>query len=144
MPIGGPRWSAGSIQFLVASGSPNSAAPLSVASNGAACAGNWDPTATLCNPGTSGIAIVTAVINGVSSPPTTVYVHQHVASIQITPARVHSTAVRLLFPRTNLAVPGYRLQQQWTDITNTVGPMTWSFSNTGVLTTDTTYHALSN
>jgi hypothetical protein len=65
-----------SIQFIVASGKPGASAPLSVASNGSACAGTWDPSATMCTPGTSGIAIVTAVIEGVSSPPTTVYVQQ--------------------------------------------------------------------
>src|SRR6266446_6240913 len=61
-----------SIQFIVVSGIPNASAPLSVASNGSACAGTWDPSATLCSAGTPGIAIVTAVIEGVSSPPTTV------------------------------------------------------------------------
>ncbi len=45
-----------SIQFIVESGSPNASAPLSVASNGSACAGAWDPTATLCTPGTPGMS----------------------------------------------------------------------------------------
>src|SRR5258708_22512832 len=65
-----------SIQFIVVSGNPNASAPLSVASNGFACAGTWDPTATICSAGTPGIAIVTAVIARDSSPPTTVYVPQ--------------------------------------------------------------------
>ena len=75
------------IQFTVVSGSPNAAAPFSVINNGSgsasSCAGTWDPTVTICSPGTPGIAIVTAVINGVSSAPTTVYVHQHIDSIQV-------------------------------------------------------------
>src|SRR4029077_7976222 len=54
-----------SIQFIVASGNPNASAPLSVASNGSACAGTWDPSATLCSAGTPGIAIVTAAVEGV-------------------------------------------------------------------------------
>ena len=45
-----------SIQFIVVSGNPNASAPLSVASNGSACAGTWYPTATLCSAGTPGIA----------------------------------------------------------------------------------------
>jgi len=126
----------GTIEFLVSSGNPNSAAPLSIASNGAACAGNWDPTATQCSPGTPGIAIVTAVINGVSSPPTTVYVHQHIDSIQITQAEA-------IPPQFDCFSQGQTWQFQGiaynnnVDITSTVGPMSWSFSNTGVLTTDT-------
>ncbi len=75
-----------SIQFIVESGSPNASAPLSVAPNGSACAGTWDPTATICTAGTPGIALVRAVIQGVSSPTTTVYVHQHIDSIRITQA----------------------------------------------------------
>jgi len=126
----------GTIEFLVSSGNPNSAAPLSIASNGAACAGNWNPNATQCSPGTPGIAIVTAVINGVSSPPTTVYVHQHIDSIQITQAEA-------IPPQFDCFSQGQTWQFQGiaynnnVDITNTVGPMSWSFSNTGVLTTDT-------
>jgi hypothetical protein len=126
----------GTIEFLVSSGNPNSAAPLSIASNGAACAGNWNPNATQCSSGTPGIAIVTAVINGVSSPPTTVYVHQHIDSIQITQAEA-------IPPQFDCFSQGQTWQFQGiaynnnVDISNTVGPMSWSFSNTGVLTTDT-------
>ena len=126
----------GTIEFLVSSGNPNSAAPLSIASNGAACAGNWNPNATQCSPGTPGIAIVTAVINGVSSPPTTVYVHQHIDSIQITQAEA-------IPPQFDCFSQGQTWQFQGiaynnnVDISNTVGPMSWSFSDTGVLTTDT-------
>ena len=126
------------IRFTVASGSPNAAAPLSVINNGAgsasSCAGQWDPTATICSPGTPGIALVTAVINGVSSPPTTVYVHQHIDSIQI----------QKIIP------PGpppqqydcFSQGQTWlfaavafsngVDITGSVGPVSWTSSNPGV------------
>src|SRR3981189_2922224 len=122
-----------SIQFIVVSGNPNASAPLSVASNGSASAGTWDPTATLCSPGTPGIAIVTAVIEGVSSPPTTVYVHQHVDSILITQAQTQP-------PQYACFSQGQTWQFQGTafsnnvDITNTVGPMNWSSSNGGVVT----------
>jgi hypothetical protein len=124
------------IQFVVASGSPNASAPLSVASNGSACAGTWDPTATMCSPGTSGIALVTAVINGVSSPPTTVYVHQHIDSIEVVQAET-------MPPPNDCFSEGQTWQFQGiaysnnVDITNTVGPMNWSSSNTGVVTVAT-------
>ena len=45
-----------SIQFVVVSGNPNASAPLSVAGNGNACAGTWDPAVAICSPGTPGIA----------------------------------------------------------------------------------------
>jgi hypothetical protein len=132
----------GSIEFLVASGSPNSAAPLSIAANGAACAGNWDPTATQCNPGTSGIAIVTALINGVSSPPTTVYVHQHIASIQVTQAESIPPQFDCFSQGQTWQFQAIAHNTNGQDITSTVGPMNWSFSNAGVLTTDPTVTTL--
>src|SRR5216684_2273677 len=122
-----------SVQFIVESGNPNASAPLSVASNGSACAGTWDPSATLCSAGTPGIAIVTAVVEGVSSPPTTVYVHQHVDSIQITQAETQP-------PPNDCFSQGQTWQFQGVaysnnvDITNTVGPMSWSLSNGVVVT----------
>ena len=123
------------IQFVVESGSPNTSAPLSVASNGNACAGTWDATITQCTPGTSGIAIVRAVTGGVSSPIATVYVHQHIDSIQIT---------RLPPPVPQQIYDCFTQGQTWlfaatalsnnVDITNTVGPVNWSTSNFGVAT----------
>jgi hypothetical protein len=76
------------IQFIVSVPPGTTTGPtISIASNGNACAGTWDATDSICNPGTPGPSTVTAVINGVSSPTTTVYVHQHVDSIQITQAQ---------------------------------------------------------
>jgi hypothetical protein len=128
----------GGIQFLVASGSPNSASPLSVASNGAACAGTWDTTATLCSPGTPGIAIVTAVISGVSSPPTTVYVHYHIDNIQISQAESIAPQFDCFSQGQTWQFQGVAHDSNKNDITNTVGPMIWEFSNSGVLSPDTT------
>src|SRR5271155_2067391 len=76
-----------SIQFVV--GVPPGAtgpSPLSIANNGNACAGTWDVSGAICSPGGSGIATVMAVINGASSPITTVYVHKAIDSIQIVSA----------------------------------------------------------
>ena len=126
------------IQFFVASGDPNAAAPLSVFNNGsgsaAACAGTWDSTATICSAGNPGIALVTAVINGVSSPPTTVYVHHHIDSIVIKSAETQP-------PQFDCFSQG----QIWhfqavafsnnVDISNSIGPLTWTSTNFGVVTT---------
>jgi hypothetical protein len=121
------------IQYVVESGSAVGSAPLSVASNGSACAGTWDINVAICSPGTSGIAYVTAVINGVSSPPTTVYVHQHVDSIKISNAESQQ-------PQHDCFSQGQTWIYQATaysnnvDITTSVGPMSWSSSNVGVVT----------
>jgi hypothetical protein len=132
---------AGSIEFLVKSGSPNFPSPLSIASNGNACAGSWDPTATLCSPGTPGIAIVTAVINGVSSPPTTVYVHQHIDNIQVTQAAAIKPQFECFSQGQTWQYQGIAYSNN-VDITNTVGPMTWTFSNADVVALSTTVTSL--
>src|SRR5271166_1251240 len=83
----------GAVQFQV--GVPPggaSPAPLSVASNGNACAGTWDPAVAICTAGQPGIAVVTALVDGVSSPPTTVYVHQHIDSLQVSSLQVTPTS----------------------------------------------------
>ena len=122
------------IQFVVASGSAGQSAPLAVASNGNACAGTWDASVAICSPGTSGIAIVTAVIEGVTSPPATVYVHQHVDSIQISQAAQQP-------PQYDCFSQGQTWQYQAVayskgiDISNTVGPISWASTNAGVVTT---------
>ncbi|MGD0792222.1 MAG: hypothetical protein ABR920_10665 [Terriglobales bacterium] len=130
------------IQFIVESGSPNASAPLSITSNGSACAGTWDQTGSMCSPGTPGIAYVRAVTAGVSSPPTTVFVHQHIDSIQVS----------RLDPQGPPLYDCFSQGQTWeyqgiaysnnVDITNSVGPMSWSSSNAGVLTTDATLPTL--
>ncbi len=125
------------IQFVV--GVPQgttTTAPLSIAANGRACAGSWDSSVTICSPGSPGIALVHAVANGVSSTVSTVYVHQHVDSIQISNAESQ-------LPQYDCFSQG----QTWlfqakaysgnppVDITNSVGPMNWSSSNIEVVTT---------
>ncbi|HEV2714296.1 MAG TPA: hypothetical protein VGU64_03470, partial [Terriglobales bacterium] len=61
-------------------------AVLTIASNGLACAGTWNSLSTpqICTPGPVGTAQVTATAQGISSPPTTVYVHQHIQNVSIT------------------------------------------------------------
>ena len=66
-------------------------AVLTIANNGLACAGSWDSLSNpqICTPGGVGVAVVTATAQGVSSPSTTVYVHQHIDKV----------VVSLLFPQ---------------------------------------------
>ena len=123
------------IQFIVTSGSPNASAPLSVASNGNACAGTWDAGIAMCSPGTSGIAIVAAVINGVSSPLTYVYVHQHIDSIQVSRLEPQGPPLYDCFSQGQTWEYQAIAYHNNVDITNSVGPMSWSSSNDGVVTT---------
>jgi hypothetical protein len=127
------------IQFLVVSGNPNSAAPISITSGGNACAGTWDPTGTMCSPGTPGIAEVSAVINGVSSTPTTVYVHQHIDSLQVSRLDPQGPPQYDCFSQGqtwNYQATAYsQIGSNSVDITSTVGPMFWLSKNTGVVTT---------
>jgi hypothetical protein len=122
------------IRFIVQSGDPNASAPLSIAGNGNACAGTWDVSIADCSPGTPGIAFVTAVTNGVSSPVTTVYVHQHVDSIKITNAEAQPPLHDCFSQGQTWQYSGVAFSNN-VDITSSVGPMTWSSSNTGVVTT---------
>jgi len=122
---------ASAIQFTVASGDSNPA-PLSITSAGAVCAGSWDSTQTICSPGVPGIALVTATVGGVSSAQTTVFVHQHIDSIQVSPV---SPPLHDCFSQGetwDFQAVAFDINQH--DITNTVGPLTWSASNANVLT----------
>lgn len=110
-------------------------AVLTIAVNGLACAGTWDSLnfPQICTPGAIGVAQVTATAKGVSSPPTTVYVHQHIDSIVATPIPGQ--------------VPGYLpcLSKDLTfnfqanafsrgaDITFSVGPFSWQAQNSNVV-----------
>ncbi len=123
------------IQFIV--GVPagvTTAAPLSVSSNGAACAGTWDPSGTQCSSGTPGIALVTAVANGVSSPATTVYVHQHIASIQIKNAESQDPQYDCFSQGQTWLYQAIAYNSNGVDISGTVGPVSWSSSNISVVT----------
>jgi hypothetical protein len=124
------------IQYIVTSGTPNAPAQFTVASNGYGCAGTWDASVSQCNPGTTGIAYVQAVTNGVFSAQTTIYIHQHVDNIQI-------NQIQNPPPQYDCFYQG----QTWdfeaiaysgnppVDISNSVGPVTWSSTNAGVVTT---------
>ncbi len=121
------------IRFVVQSADPNAPAPLSIASNGNACAGTWDASVAICSPGTAGIALVTAVIEGVSSPVTTVYVHQHIDSIQVVSAETQPPQYDCFSQGQVSHFRGIAYSNN-VDISNTVGPLSWTYSNSGVLT----------
>src|SRR5579863_2417653 len=121
-------------------------AVLTVADNGLACAGSWDSLSSpaICTPGPVGVAQVTANAQGVSSPATTVYVHQHIDKVVVT-----------FLPTPNQPLPpnpcysvgqtaNYRAQafSNGVDITATVGVFGWQTSVTNVATVNISDPAL--
>ena len=128
---------------------------LSVSPNGFACAGTWNaPYFSVCTPGASGVVQVIASALGQTSPPTYVFVHPPVASIQVSvvtpvnapppacptqialPAACHKT-----FTPTNFCLSQNQIQtlqatafdNYGNDITALIGPFTWSEANSTVV-----------
>lgn len=105
-----------------------------VADNGNVCAGTWDSltTPTICTPGATGATQVVASAQGVTSPPVTVYVHQHVTNIVISkvPNQLPTLSTLCLSKRAPSGNPESTLYQAFafngnTDITASVGPFAW-------------------
>lgn len=131
---------------------------VTVAANGLACAGSWDNLAspTLCTPGQMGTALVTATANGVSSPPTTVYVHQHIDSVTLQDLCIVPTPTApCTLPRhpcqslLENSLPQNTVYQarafsRGVEITSSVGQFSWETVNLGVATVSNTVPTLSN
>jgi hypothetical protein len=131
---------------------------VTVAANGLACAGSWDNLANpmICTPGGVGVAQVTAIAQGVSSPPTTVYVHQHIDSVTLqdlcSGAEPPAPCTLPRHPCQSLnqnsapqnTVYEARAFGRGTEITSTVGQFTWQSVTLGVVTLSNTVAALSN
>jgi hypothetical protein len=122
-------------------------AVVTVAANGLACAGTWNSLITpqVCTPGPVGVAQVVATAQGVTSQPTTVYVHQHIDQVTVTDmCAVPAPPAPCTVPRNNLCqslnvnslpqntVYEARAFSQGTDITSTVGQFSWQQVNLGV------------
>jgi hypothetical protein len=129
---------------------------LDISPAGFACAGSWNaPYYNVCTPAGSGVVQVIASALGSTSPPTTVFVHPPIDSIQVSlvptvnspppacPAQVAlPAACKIDF---NAAAANYCLSQnqvqtlqanafsQGTDVTPLVGPFTWSQANLNVV-----------
>lgn len=120
--------------------SSSNTAVLTITNAGLACAGSWDSLTNpiTCTPGPAGVATVTASSAGVVSPPVTVYVHQHVDSISITPVNPpspncnpHANAVGISQNQTvNYQAAAF---SQGIDVTSTVGPFAWTPASSTVV-----------
>ncbi|HXM62124.1 MAG TPA: WD40 repeat domain-containing protein [Terriglobales bacterium] len=116
-------------------------AVVNVANNGLVCAGSWDSLSNpqICTPGGVGVAQVTASAQGVSSPTTTVFVHQHVdqvaVSLLVPPNQPPPTNPCFSVGQTsNYQAAAY---SNGVNITSTVGVFTWQtlVANVATLTT---------
>ncbi len=121
-------------------------AVVTVAGNGLACAGSWDSLSnpTICTPGPVGVAMVTATAQGVSSAPTTVYVHQHIDNItvKLLPNPNQPPTPNPCFSVNQTADYQATASSNGLDITSTVGVFTWQTLNTNVATLNSTATSL--
>jgi hypothetical protein len=111
----------------------SNSAVLTIAGDGSACAGTWDSLTSpaVCTPGPTGVAQVTATTQGVSSPPVSIYVHQHITGVSISKVpNQPPTLSSLCFSRGAPSGPESALYQAFAfsgtaDITSSVGPFSW-------------------
>ena len=129
------------VQFV----SSNSAV-VTVANSGLACAGTWNSLSNpqICTPGQTGTAQITAVAQGVSSPSTTVYVHQHVDKVVISAAPSQNPLTANCISKGHTFIFQANGFSQGTDITSTLGPFTWGAANASVVSLSTTTPGLAN
>ncbi len=108
-------------------------AVLTIASNGTACAGTWNSLTApqVCTPGPTGVTQVTATAHGVSSPPVTIYVHQHITGITISKVpNQPATLSTACFSKGAPSGPESAIYEAsafngTADITSSVGPFSW-------------------
>jgi hypothetical protein len=120
------------------------------------CAGSWDSLTapTVCTPGPAKAVQLTASAEGATSPPLTVFVHQHIERLEVsaidTPVLCDpgsSQPIAGLSAASQFAAAGFAAYQvvatnNGTDITSTIGPITWNAQNTAVVTLTTTGNGL--
>jgi len=118
------------------------------------CAGQWDShiSPTTCTPGPAGPVQLFATADGSTSPPITVFVHQHIERLAASPVNPPSNFCDLSAPvphiqgvsAPSLFAPAGSIDYQViatnnaNDITSTIGPITWSLQNSSVATSTTT------
>ena len=129
-------------------------AVLTLTATGLACGGTWNATDTVCTPGGAGVAEVTVSARGVSSPPVTVYVHQHIDRISVSAVPISSGPLPYNLPNAPQWPSGSQCYTTLTgslttaqaqtyqatafsggvDITPTVGPFNWAAVTSSLVT----------
>jgi hypothetical protein len=133
---GSPQTSTGAVINEPVSYQSSNPSVLTIATNGLACAGTWNSLTSpqICTPGPVGTAQVTSTSLGVSSPPTTVYVHQRIDSVVV--SSLSSPPPSCVSQSLTSAYQASAFSGA-TDITATVGPFTWQSLNNSVVTLKT-------
>jgi hypothetical protein len=110
---------------------------LNVAPNGVACAGHWDAAFANCTPGAEGLVQVTASAAGIgsSSAPTLVFVHPPIDNVTVTGVLLDGIEIQqpCLSQGQTMTLEAHAFSQG-TDVTQSVGPFTWSANNASVVT----------
>lgn len=107
---------------------------LTLAPNGVACAGHFDVAFTTCTGGATGVVQVTATALGAASVPTYVFVHAPIDNITVTGIVLNGVPVYepCLSQTQSMTVEAHAFSQG-TDITQSVGPFTFSANNPTVV-----------
>jgi hypothetical protein len=107
---------------------------LTIATNGRVCAGTWNSLTSpqICTPGPVGVAEITATSHGISSPPTTVYVHQHIDNISISLIPGQTLPAGPCFSKGQVVNYQATALSRGLDITASVGPFNWQQVTPGV------------
>ena len=123
----------------------SNSAVVTIAANGIACAGTWDSISSpqVCTPGPVGVAQITGSAQGVTSPPTTVYVHQHIDGISISALPTQSNPGAPCVTKGRTFEYAANAFSRGSDITSTVGRFGWSTVNANVVSLSTTATGLS-
>jgi hypothetical protein len=142
----------GRITWQASDGSALSVATLSGVPT--VCAGTWDSATapTVCTPGPAKAVQLTASAEGATSPPITVFVHQHIERLTASPLvspvpNCGTTPTQGLSAPSQFAAAGFADYQviasnNGNDITSTIGPITWNSVNSTVVTLTTTGNGL--
>jgi hypothetical protein len=117
---------------------------VTIAANGLACAGSWNSLTNpqVCTAGRVGTAQISATAQGVTSPLTTVYVHQPIDSVTLSPAPNQQNVPCLSVNQSFI----YQAQafSQGNNITPSVGQFSWGALNSKVATLSSTATGLAN
>ena len=129
------------INTLTPTYNTSNASVATVSTNGLLCAGTWDSLTNpvVCTAGpTNTTAVITATAGGVTSNAVTVYVHDHITQITITPADADPCKTANTDPA-NAAARGENyfakaVNASNVDITAQVGNFNWSLQSPNVAT----------
>ncbi len=120
------------------------------------CAGSWDSLTapTVCTPGPAKAAQLVASAEGATSPPITVFVHQHIERLEVSaidtpvlcdpgsPQPIAGLSAASQFAAAGFADYQVLATNNGTDITSTIGPITWNAQNSAVVTLTTSGNGL--